>query len=175
MFRALLNNYPQMIAGLVFGLWTINAFLSPLPIGEPGAVKVVKYEELHDYMQQEVNEIRIINFWATWCAPCIKEMPYFEALPSHWGEVPIKVLFISMDLPEEANAKVMRFIERREIKNEVWLLDETDFNAFIDRVDPSWSGAIPATVILGPALSSRKFLEKELHKGELESILSELF
>ena len=171
----MLKNYPQMIARLVFGLWTINAFFSPSLIGQPGAVKVVKYEELHDYMQQEVNEIRIINFWATWCAPCIKEMPYFEALPSHWEGVPIKVLFISMDLPEEADGKVPRFLERREIKNEVWILDETYFNGFIDRVDPSWSGAIPATVILGPALGARKFLEKELHEGELESILSELF
>lgn len=146
--------------------------LQPAPLDK---VKVVKYEELHAYMQEEVNEIRIINFWATWCGPCIKEMPYFEALPSLWEGVPIKVLFISMDLPEEADGKVPRFLERREIKNEVWILDETDFNAFIDRVDPSWSGAIPATVILGPALSARKFLEKELHEGELESILSELF
>jgi thiol-disulfide isomerase/thioredoxin len=175
MFRALLKNYPLAIAGLVFCLWSITPFLAPLTIGSTDTVKVVKYEELHGYLHQDVDEIRIINFWATWCAPCIKEMPHFESLPSKWGYVPLKVLFISLDFPEEANGKVMRFIERRGIKNEVWLLDETDFNAFIDRVDPSWSGAIPATLILGPGLNTRKFLEKELQEGELESLLSELF
>jgi hypothetical protein len=80
-----------------------------------------------------------------------------------------------MDIPEEVNGKVARFIERRGIKNEVLLLDETDFNAFIDKVDPSWSGAIPATIIQGPKNTSRKFLEKELHEGELEALLKELF
>jgi thiol-disulfide isomerase/thioredoxin len=138
-------------------------------------VKVVKYDALHTYIQEEVEEIRVINFWATWCAPCIKEMPFFEALPQKWGNTPLKVLYVSMDFPEEANGKVLRFLENKGIKKEVWLLDETDFNAFIDRVDPSWSGAIPATLIIGPKKKTRKFLERELHKGDLEAVLSALF
>ncbi|MGE0932602.1 TlpA family protein disulfide reductase [Peijinzhouia sedimentorum] len=131
-------------------------------------IEVIKFEQLEELINQEGEGIKIINFWATWCKPCIKELPLFEALEDEMDGVPVKVYLISMDFPEEADTKVKAFLERRNINSEVKLLDETDFNAFIDKVDSRWSGAIPATLIINDKTKTRTFLEKELHEGELE-------
>lgn len=131
-------------------------------------IEVIKFDQLQELIDKEGEGIKIINFWATWCKPCIKEIPLFEALEDEIDGVPIKVYLISMDFPEEADTKVKAFVERRNINSEVKLLDETDFNAFIDKVDARWSGAIPATLIINEKTKSRAFLEKELQEGELE-------
>lgn len=131
-------------------------------------IEVIKFEQLEELINQESEGVKIINFWATWCKPCIKELPYFEALEKEIDGIPIKVYLISMDFPEEVDKKVKAFVERRNIESEVKLLDETDFNAFIDKVDARWSGAIPATIIINDRTKSRAFLEKELLEGELE-------
>lgn len=131
-------------------------------------IEVIKFEQLEKLINEDGEGIKIINFWATWCKPCIKELPLFEALEDELDGVPVKVYLISMDFPEEANTKVKTFVERRNINSEVKLLDETDFNAFIDKVDSRWSGAIPATLIINDKTKSRVFMEKELHEGELE-------
>jgi len=131
-------------------------------------IEVIKFDQLEELINQESDGIKIINFWATWCKPCIKELPYFEALGKEIDGVPIKVYLISMDFPEEADTKVKTFLDKRNIKFEVKLLDETDFDAFIDRVDSRWSGALPATLIINGKTKARAFLGKELHEGELE-------
>lgn len=131
-------------------------------------IEVIKFEQLEKLINEDGEGIKIINFWATWCKPCIKELPLFEALENEMDGVPVKVYLISMDFPEEVDSKVKAFVERRNINSEVKLLDETDFNAFIDKIDSRWSGAIPATLIINDKTKSRVFMEKELHEGELE-------
>lgn len=131
-------------------------------------IEVIKFEQLEKLINEDGEGIKIINFWATWCKPCIKELPLFEALENEMDDVPVKVYLISMDFPEEVDSKVKAFVERRNINSEVKLLDETDFNAFIDKIDSRWSGAIPATLIINDKTKSRVFMEKELHEGELE-------
>lgn len=157
-------------------LLMISLFWMHVSVAEPPAteVKIIKYKDLEKIITEPRDHIKVINFWATWCAPCIKELPYFEKLSKQMAGHPVKVYLISMDMPEDADTKVKRFIERRELKSEVLLLDETDFNAFIDKVDPKWSGAIPATLILAPQNKKRVFLEKELHEGELENEIQKL-
>ena len=150
---------------LIFSLLTFFVGNSDLAVRK---IEVIKFDQLQELIDKEGEGIKIINFWATWCKPCIKEIPLFEALEDEIDGVPIKVYLISMDFPEEADTKVKAFVERRNINSEVKLLDETDFNAFIDKVDARWSGAIPATLIINEKTKSRAFLEKELQEGELE-------
>jgi thiol-disulfide isomerase/thioredoxin len=147
---------------------------TPISDNKSKEIRVIKFEALNEIINNESDEIRVINFWATWCRPCIAEMPYFEALPKKINGSDIKVYLISMDFPEEVDTKVKSFVERRNITSEVLLLDETDFNAFIDKVDSRWSGAIPATLIIHPKSGKRVFLEKELHEGELEKEIESL-
>ena len=131
-------------------------------------VKVIKYPDLAKTIEQDNGKLKIINFWATWCRPCVSELPQFEALLSKYGSEKIEIILVSFDFVEELEKRVIPFVNKKNIKSEVVLLDETDYNSFIDKIDPSWSGAIPATLILDYRNDKRIFLEKEFKEGELE-------
>ena len=109
----------------------------------------------------------IINFWATWCKPCIKELPAFEKIASEYADKKVKVLLVSLDFPEKIENQVIPFIKKNNIKSEVILLDDADANSWIPKVSPDWSGAIPATVIYKN--DRRKFYEQSFTFEALET------
>ena len=133
---------------------------------------VVKFEKLEGLLETKSGQLQVINFWATWCAPCVKELPFFEALNAK-NDPKIKVILVNLDYADKLEV-VNAFIDRKKIKSEVLLLDEIDYNAWIDRIDPSWGGAIPATLFINQKTGQRKFVDKELKEGELQKIISEL-
>ncbi len=137
------------------------------------AVKVVKFDALQHLMTRDSDRIEVINFWATWCKPCIKELPYFQALNKNMSDK-VDVTLISLDFVDVLHEKVIPFVVKRALTPEVLLLDEIDYNSWIDRVDPSWSGAIPATLIINHQTGERKFVEGELGKGEIEQMIKKL-
>jgi len=107
----------------------------------------------------------VVNFWATWCSPCVKEIGYFEALHRNAGEKKLSVLLVSLDFPNQAEKRVIPFLQEKEITAPVALMTNIRYNDWIDKVDPSWSGAIPATLLFRNG--KRIFLEKELTESEL--------
>ncbi len=128
------------------------------------SVKVIKWQELERVLNTPSEKPTIINFWATWCRPCVKELPFFlEAADSMQGQ--FDMVLVSLDFKSDLEQKVIPFIDRRQIKLPVLLLDETDYNSFIDKVDPQWSGAIPATLMLSPERRTKAFFEKEYHNS----------
>lgn len=139
----------------------------------PKVPKVIKWDGLEAVINKKSEKLQVINFWATWCAPCIKELPYFEAV-NKTESAKIDVTLVSLDFADEFEKRVLPFIEKRDLQSQVLLLDEIDYNSWIDKVDPSWSGAIPATLIINPSNGKRKFLEKELNEGELNSLIEDI-
>jgi thiol-disulfide isomerase/thioredoxin len=113
----------------------------------------------------------VYNFWATWCGPCIRELPEFDKLSRENKNV--KVRLISLDEVEELNGSVKLFIQKRKISSEVMLLVETDFNEIIPKISNKWSGAIPATLIVGRH-GQKYFYEKEFKAGELQKTIENL-
>ncbi|MCB0599947.1 MAG: redoxin domain-containing protein [Saprospiraceae bacterium] len=89
----------------------------------------------------------ILNFWATWCHPCIEEMPYFEALYPQLLDKPVKIVLVSLDFPEQADEKLPAFIQRHQVHNQVWFLDDPNPNQWVNALETEWSGSIPATLI----------------------------
>ncbi|MCU0356007.1 MAG: TlpA family protein disulfide reductase [Cyclobacteriaceae bacterium] len=135
--------------------------------------EIIKLKQLQEHIQAKTDKVKVINFWATWCAPCIKEMPLFEKLNAERQNV--EVTLVSMDLDLDPNPeKVYKFLDRRKIKSQVLILDERDPNSWIDQVDKNWSGALPATIIINGKTGKRKFIERELHEGELEKLIAEV-
>src|SRR6185437_3517086 len=100
----------------------------------------------------------IVNFWATWCAPCVAELPEFNALYHHFDGMPVKILMVSLDFKEDY-PKLGRFLERKKLLPEVVWMSDTDPNVFIPKIDNSWQGSIPATVIVHPGKGFKKFIE----------------
>jgi thiol-disulfide isomerase/thioredoxin len=133
---------------------------------------VVKFDALQKILDTKSDQIQVINFWATWCAPCVKELPLLEKLNAQ-KDLNAKITLINLDYADKLD-KVNEFMIRKNIQSDVLLLDEIDYNSWIDKVDRSWSGAIPATLIINPRTGKRKFLEKELKEGELENLIAEL-
>jgi thiol-disulfide isomerase/thioredoxin len=133
---------------------------------------VVKFEDVEKLIKTPPTEkIQVINFWATWCAPCVKELPLFEKLNAENSNV--TVTLVSLDFADQVD-KVNSFIARKKLQSHVILLDNIDYNSWIDRVDTNWSGAIPATLIINPKTDQRKFIGKEIKEGELEEAVKEL-
>ena len=134
-------------------------------------VKLVKFDDVEKFMNRQTDTTYVINFWATWCNPCVHELPNFGKLDSTYHNQKIKVLLVSLDFPKEFNTKLIPFVSKKKIQTEVWLLNDPDYNAWIDKVDPSWSGSIPATLVLNNKLKMKKFNEKELNLEELNALV----
>ncbi|SHM58178.1 Thiol-disulfide isomerase or thioredoxin [Cyclobacterium lianum] len=131
--------------------------------------KIISFEEFEVLTAADSDKLRIYNFWATWCAPCIREMPHFEAASAQ--DPDLELVFISMDDGRRPE-RVTSFIKRKEIQSPVYLLDDVDFNSWIDKVDQSWTGAIPATLFILPD-GERIFHEGELEADELQKLIDQ--
>ena len=88
----------------------------------------------------------MINFWATWCKPCVAELPYFEKINSEFKDKKVKVILVSLDFEKQIKTKLIPFIKKRKIESEVILLLDDKAINWIDKVDESWTGSLPATV-----------------------------
>ena len=127
--------------------------------------KVTVYDTYEDFAKNvliEDENIYVINFWATWCAPCIKELPYFEKLNAENKNV--KVILVSLDSKKDLDKKLIPFIEKRKLKSKVLLLADKDYNSWLSKVDADWSGAIPATLILNG--KKKQFAERDFENFE---------
>lgn len=89
----------------------------------------------------------VINFWATWCKPCVEELPFFEKLITTTAGKPVKVLLVSMDFPKDIQRKLVPFVQERNLQNNVVALADLDYNEWIDKVSTEWDGAIPFTLV----------------------------
>lgn len=103
--------------------------------------------------------IYIVGFWATWCGPCVKELPEFDELHKSYAGKPVKVLLVSLDFKEDTDKKLPNFIKRKKLLPEVVWFNETDANSFIPKIDNTWQGSIPATMIVSKANEYQSFFE----------------
>ena len=136
--------------------------------------EIIKLADLEKLMAQSSGGIHIINFWATWCGPCIEELPYFEKITAE-DRPDTEVTLVSMDLELDPDPrKVYRFVSRKGLQSKVVMLNEADPNSWIEKVHPEWSGALPATLIINHKSGERIFIGQRLEEGELEQYLDEL-
>jgi thiol-disulfide isomerase/thioredoxin len=114
--------------------------------------------------------VYVVNFWATWCAPCVKELPAFDTLQQQFSGRPVKVLLVSLDFKEDYQERLNAFVKRKKTLPEVVWLSETNADKFIPEIDDRWSGAIPATLVLrGP---QRAFFERTVTAVEMGTLVS---
>jgi thiol-disulfide isomerase/thioredoxin len=136
-------------------------------VGAAQTPRVIKWPELERQLNIKSDTTYVINFWATWCKPCIKELPHFDNLEKTFEGKKIKVLLVSLDFKRQLETTLRPYLEKNGVVSEVVLIDEPDYNSWIDKVDPSWSGAIPATLILNNRTGVRNFYEQEFTSEEL--------
>lgn len=148
--------------------------IQPETTTNSSVVKTLNYSELKPLLEQKDDKNYVVNFWATWCAPCVKELPYFEELEAEFKHQNIEVLLVSLDFPNKKDTKLLPFLKKKNIKSKVVLLDDANEDVWIQAIDDSWSGALPATLFYNK--KNRKFFEQSftretLHK-ELQTFLN---
>lgn len=135
-------------------------------------VQLVTFSQLQNEAQNKKNDtLYVVSFWATWCKPCVQEMPFFEEASKQHANEKLKIIYVSLNSPKEL-ASTEKFIEIKNIQNKVLLLNETNPNNWIDKVDASWSGSIPATVMYKKG-KKVFFKESSFTQEEINSIINE--
>lgn len=121
------------------------------------------YEKFEaDYLSNRSSDtIYVFNFWATWCKPCVQELPYFDSLNLYQGEQAIELVLVSLDFKNQLEKTLIPFLKKENIQNEVVLLADGRVNHWIDQVDENWSGSIPATLVIYG--DKKLFYEQSFH------------
>lgn len=134
-------------------------------------VDIYNFQQFESILNQKNDTVYVINFWATWCAPCVKELPDFQKIHEKYDGQNFKMILVSLDFRKQLDTRLKPFIRDRALSPEVILLHEPDANSWIDQVDPRWSGAIPATLIFNK--EKRIFREGEFTFEELDVIMQD--
>lgn len=122
---------------------------------------------------ENVEQPTIFNFWATFCKPCIAEIPYFQELVKKYDTAGVELILVSLDMEESYN-KIKPFAAKRKFTAPIRFLDETNADLFCPVVDSSWSGSIPASLFINPKTGYRKFFEEELSRDQVEAAIQEM-
>jgi thiol-disulfide isomerase/thioredoxin len=134
-------------------------------------LKVYDFNGIQKYLNTQNDSTYVVNFWATWCAPCVKELPYFESINKNYKDKKVKVLLISLDFPNKYESSLKPFILKHNLQSEVVALNDPDSNNWIPKIDEQWSGALPATLIFNK--SKRQFYEQSFEYDALEDELKQ--
>lgn len=109
---------------------------------------VVNYDELKSVVQKNDDVLYVVNFWATWCGPCVEELPWFmEVNDELKDKANYKMILVSLDNADDLETHVRPFVTERKLSPDIYLLDDNKrMNFWIQDIDSNWSGNIPATV-----------------------------
>lgn len=160
------NMNSRILVFLIFNFLNITLNAQYIPI--------VKFDFYENLRAKQNDTTYVVNFWATWCKPCVNELPYLEQIKETYKNDKLQVVLLSLDFKKQYDTKLKPFVEKRKIKSQVVLLDEPNYNLWIDKVDSTWGGAIPATVIFNNDKKYYQFFEREITFEELNQIIKPL-
>lgn len=171
------NRIFKVILGFLFLILAVNAQTENKTIAanspaQSKTVPVLKYEAVDKLFNKNDNKLYVVNFWATWCSPCVEELPEFMEVNHQFKSNPdFKMLLISLDSPKDLEKKVKLFLIENKIEPDVYILDDVKrMNYWILAVNRSWTGSIPATALYKNG-KQLHFHEGQMTKAELTSLV----
>lgn len=129
-------------------------------------VREIKITDLEKIITESKKPL-LVNFWATWCIPCIEEIPYFQEEVNKHRSDSLTLLLVSLDFKKQYPDGLSSFIKKRKFTAPVLWLNETNADYFCPKVDEKWSGSIPASLFINNKTGYRKFFEQQLSREEL--------
>lgn len=135
-------------------------------------VPSMKYEDLEKRILKENDKLLVVNFWATTCAPCVKELPDFMEINNKLKDNPkFKMILVSLDRLVDKE-RVIKFIKNKNLTAEVILLDDIKrMNTWIPRFEKNWDGNIPVTIFYKNGQKVH-FNDGEMSKEDLEKTIN---
>ena len=171
--RASVNFFP----GSPFGQF--SRFLIILVIffscGQTYSQSIPKWKigDLEEYISKSDTPL-VVSFWATYCVPCIKEIPYFQEVVKKYNDKGVKLLLVSLDFKESYPDKISSFADKRKFNSPIVWLDETNADYFCPKIDSAWSGVMPATLFINNKKGHRNFFEEEMPKKKFEAEIKKI-
>lgn len=137
------------------------------------SIKKIKITALQDYIASSDHPL-VVNFWATFCDPCVKEIPYFQTKVKEYSKYNVELLLVNMDLPAYYPARISDFAAKRKFSAPIVWLNETNADEFCPKIDKNWTGGIPSTLFINNKTNYRKFFERQLTEPQVEEGLRAL-
>ncbi|CAM1366028.1 AhpC/TSA family protein [Tenacibaculum sediminilitoris] len=132
-------------------------------------ITTLNYEELKPFLHKKNNKTYVVNFWATWCMPCVKELPAFEKLYKKYKDKDVEVVLVSLDFSKQIETNLIPFIQKKKLQSKIVHFEDSNEQFWIRDIASEWSGAIPATLIYNS--KKRKFYERTFSYEELQNEL----
>ncbi len=145
-------------------------FLTIMPLFAQD-IKVVNYQQLQEAILDSTEQLTVVNYWATWCAPCLAELPYFSAVEKQNAD-DVRWVFVSLDRPKQIE-RMKEIIRKENLKGEFYLLDDLkNQKVWRSSIDENWCGNIPVTnfyknqtkIMYHPAAFSQEELAEMVRK-----------
>jgi thiol-disulfide isomerase/thioredoxin len=160
-----LFSFSKLLGGVLFSFLWLHVIAQP--------VKKVSMDEVIAIIDSSKTPI-VVNFWATWCGPCVEELPFLEKQVQAFKDKNVKLLLVSLDFEDDYEKVLPRFSKKMKLKGEVVWLNETDASEFCPKIDKKWEGVIPVTLMVNKATRFRKFFVGGLTEKQIEKALKDL-
>ncbi len=129
-------------------------------------------EKIQKILNNPEDKLFVLNFWASWCRPCVKELSYFEKLAKEYSYEEVEFILMSLDFPSQIESRLIPFLKRNEISLKVILIEELDYDKWMNLVDESWQGNLPATLFINNKTGLRHFVNRPLEEDELRNVVN---
>ena len=106
-----------------------------------------KIKDIEQVKESAKGKVLLINFWASWCKPCVHEFPDLVKLYNDYKDKGFELVFISVDVPEDINSKVVPFLKDQKVDFTTYYNNFDKPEELINFIDKKWEGAIPSTYI----------------------------
>lgn len=143
------------------------------PANASSSIPGIRIDQLVQMIDTSTQPL-IVNFWSTWCKPCIHEIPWFEKIVAEFKKEGVKLLLVSLDFREDYPWKLQQFVSRQKYQSKVVWLNETNADFFCPRIDSAWSGSIPSTLMVNNNKNYRQFFEHQLKEERFRSEVQKL-
>lgn len=135
-------------------------------------IEYIRIPELERILNNGDNRISVVNFWATWCGPCVKEFPIFEKVAKDYDSKTVRFIMISLDFPSQVKEKLIPFLKKNNSSLSVVVMTDLDYDTWIGKVDKSWQGDIPATLVFNNAKKQKSFHSGEIDEAGLRKLIN---
>ncbi|MFN4082171.1 MAG: TlpA family protein disulfide reductase [Bacteroidia bacterium] len=137
-------------------------------------ITYVQTQDLINLKNNKSDTVYILNFWATWCKPCVEELPYLEKLNEKYSDKKVKVILLSNDFSRQVETKLKPFVKNNNIKSSVYFINEKTPNNWMPFVSEQWNGNIPATLVVFGNKNVLQLYDEQLNYEQLEVIVNNI-
>ena len=136
----------------------------------PLRVEVLNFAQFEPCLHRETDSLYLVVFWATWCGPCREEYPALQRVAEEHRTDKFRLILVSLDFPNQLESRLKPFLQKNPVPAIQILLNDPHQNEWIDKVDPSWSGSIPFSVLYDK--TGRESFEHAFTYEQLETLIN---